>query len=70
MDVGSLKASCKNKRKETSIFTANQYKPSVTNTPSQDKLHTKHPTRTFCLLSLQEKEAFPNKMGERRLQSV
>jgi hypothetical protein len=31
MDVGLPKASCKNKRKETSIFTANRFKPSATN---------------------------------------
>jgi putative transposase len=32
--------------------------------------HTKHPTRTSCPLPLQEKEALPNKMGERRFQCV
>jgi hypothetical protein len=52
--------SCKNKRKGSFISIANRFNPSSTNTSSQDNLRTTPSNKYILLVTLQEKEAFPN----------
>jgi hypothetical protein len=57
MDAGSPKTSCKNKRKGSSIFTANRFNPSATNTSSHQAIQQGHPAR----YPYKKKKYFPTK---------
>jgi transposase len=70
MGAGSLKASCKNKRKESSIFTANRFKQFATNTSSQDNLLNTRSNKDMLPATPTRKRNTSQRMGERRFQGL